>query len=537
MDSSFLNTGRNGERGIGLGSGRGSGRNPIRGDDTGRGGSRSARGDGRGARGDSRGARGARGGAGWAGRGGNGGNGGARGGAQVASSQPGRVTPRSSGSPFLSQPSLPTADNPVTPAPTERALIRRGDRDVSRTNLSARNDGVSYSVASGGAVTDTSTADSLNCLTCSQPVGDDTIGCDRCENWFCPTSMCMGIKESAIQAIHEDGGTAILFICTDCRFKAAALTPKGPGQEQLLTSFKSLCSLVQNLNSNVDSLKTSVTQLQAMVGSSQASPAQSGTGAALLALPPPPPADGTASGAPIPPPQETLSTAVRVVVREEMREERERQKRVRSVMVFGISAGSDDEFSTIFKQVARSLLGCYVDFNGIVCINRGSNIYRLNIGDLDTRKNLLEKAKTLKDHANFSHVNIRRDLTIAQRQELKRRGRSNMQAAQQTPSGGDMGPPSLDPSGGARRKTVLGPDVTRSISDSANGGGVPASSPSSPPSPSGNQVPGTRPTELDDVAGRVTQQLDAVAGVVPELESIAGALSSLAPASAATLNE
>ena len=56
-----------------------------------------------------------------------------------------------------------------------------------------------------------------NCGTCSAGIGDDPIGCDRCEKWFHPSSLCMGIPESVIANIREYGGSGISYICTGCR--------------------------------------------------------------------------------------------------------------------------------------------------------------------------------------------------------------------------------------------------------------------------------------------------------------------------------
>ena len=40
------------------------------------------------------------------------------------------------------------------------------------------------------------------CGLCSPSVGDDGVGCDRCDRWYHPSVMCMRIPEGVIQNVN-----------------------------------------------------------------------------------------------------------------------------------------------------------------------------------------------------------------------------------------------------------------------------------------------------------------------------------------------
>ena len=43
------------------------------------------------------------------------------------------------------------------------------------------------------------------------------MGCDRCNNWFHASSMCVGLPSSLIDEIRKYGGAGVAFICIDCQ--------------------------------------------------------------------------------------------------------------------------------------------------------------------------------------------------------------------------------------------------------------------------------------------------------------------------------
>ena len=120
------------------------------------------------------------------------------------------------------------------------------------------------------------------------------------------------------------------------------------------------------------------------------------------------------------------------MIREEIREMREREKRVTSVIVRGIDVTSDDDFGAAFDPIANHLLGSSLNFSSIDCINRQKKLYRIKIDDYTTRRTLLQHAKNLKN-SRYSHIYINRDLTYMQRKELAER-RAQAASANNTPS-------------------------------------------------------------------------------------------------------
>ncbi len=57
------------------------------------------------------------------------------------------------------------------------------------------------------------------CGSCNASVGDDGIGRDRCDEWFHPEAMCMGLSDKVIETIVKQEGKGILFVCFSCRIK------------------------------------------------------------------------------------------------------------------------------------------------------------------------------------------------------------------------------------------------------------------------------------------------------------------------------
>ena len=62
------------------------------------------------------------------------------------------------------------------------------------------------------------------CGTCTQAVGDDCIGCDKCEEWVHGSEMCSGLPQKVIDVILEYSGEGINYMCMKCRVKQASST-------------------------------------------------------------------------------------------------------------------------------------------------------------------------------------------------------------------------------------------------------------------------------------------------------------------------
>ncbi|MPD03172.1 hypothetical protein E2C01_098797 [Portunus trituberculatus] len=193
-----------------------------------------------------------------------------------------------------------------------------------------------------------------HCATCNQIVGDDCIGCDRCTNWFCPSGMCLGLPDELVRGITQFGGDAIAYICTECRCTSPASGPDNPAFKQPLQTVKKLCETLHTLSSKVERLTSPPSLPQ-----SSASPANPTTD----------PANNTDDNA-------------RRLIRDEIHEMNERQKRVNSLIVRDIDAPDNSVFKQHFTTVARYLLENPVDFTDLKCINRERKFYRLNVPNI-----------------------------------------------------------------------------------------------------------------------------------------------------------
>ena len=107
------------------------------------------------------------------------------------------------------------------------------------------------------------------CGTCKFLVSDDAIGCDRCEGWFHPASMCLGLLANVITNILSLEGEGILFVCLSCRMNKHSspsshtqAQPHSPGQDKLINQ---LSEMVMALTASVRSLTNQMDSLQCTV--------------------------------------------------------------------------------------------------------------------------------------------------------------------------------------------------------------------------------------------------------------------------------
>ena len=87
------------------------------------------------------------------------------------------------------------------------------------------------------------------CGLCNARVDSDAIGCDRCDRWYNPLVMCMGIPEEVIENIKQYGGEGVSYVCTVCR---SGNSKGGENQSsalgQLLQTVSKLCENVRKLS-------------------------------------------------------------------------------------------------------------------------------------------------------------------------------------------------------------------------------------------------------------------------------------------------
>ena len=237
-----------------------------------------------------------------------------------------------------------------------------------------------------------------NCGTCDVLVGDDAIGCDRCESWFHPKTLCLGLSDIVIQTIVDNGGKGVAYVCTDCRAKSLTGGTgggvgggAGPAFKQLHQTVKMLCKAVEAMSLQMTKfVRPPVSDVSANLG----------TDAAV--------AVGNVD-------------AVRASIREEVREVEEQSKRKDSVIIRGLKAVNEGDLCEKFKAISSRLVGSEIVLSGIVCINKEKDMYRAKIVCDATRAHLLSKTKELPNYPDLKAVFIHRDLTFKQRQQVWQR--------------------------------------------------------------------------------------------------------------------
>ena len=261
------------------------------------------------------------------------------------------------------------------------------------------------------------------CGTCGDDVGPDPVGCDKCEHWVHGTQMCSGLPQDLISAILKYDGAGIQFICMKCRVEQVAArgnSPSGHTDPQLAETVKQLhiqvrgmCTVIKELTSQVKTLSSKPPQLPNHDAASTTTQRQA------TAPPSLPPQTTTAAD----PPQD-----YRTLIREELKEQKEREKRRAFVVVKGLSASSTTDFKTKFTEFASDFTGARVEASEILAIPGQSNFFRVKILDESSRKLLLDKAKQLRDSDDYKNIYVSRDLTYAQRTEQYHRRRQTRQA-------------------------------------------------------------------------------------------------------------
>lgn len=231
------------------------------------------------------------------------------------------------------------------------------------------------------------------CGSCKASVGDDGIGCDRCDGWFHPAAMCMGLSNKAIETIVEQEGDGVLFVCLSCRINRSSVASSGRASDvgsDLTATIKQLHEMVMSLCTAVRTLMTSNTLPQAQ---SQ--------------------------------PHPVCSTATKdeldLRIREQIHEVRDRDIRRDSVIVRGLPNADVTAACNKFKEASLFLLNKEVSLQDPVCISKEKGIFRGKVLNADDKKSLLGASSQLKGTDRFSSLYIHRDLTYRQRQELRAR--------------------------------------------------------------------------------------------------------------------
>ena len=121
------------------------------------------------------------------------------------------------------------------------------------------------------------------------------------------------------------------------------------------------------------------------------------------------------------PVNQTESEALRLAIREEVKEMKEREKIKSSIVVNGLEVPSGRQFVEMFEDVWKYILGTnkVLQLSDIVYINRDKKLYRAKIKNVENRSSfIISNSKRRKD-SSFRNMFINRDLTYNnQRREL-----------------------------------------------------------------------------------------------------------------------
>ena len=281
---------------------------------------------------------------------------------------------------------------------TTRGGSHRADTASARvdvTNQVGQGQAMADGSSSSGVNSNISSNASHVCGLCSSEVGNNAIGCDACPRWFHPSPQCTGLRAAAIDCIQKDGGSGILFKCSVCRCNGTSNsnlpTNSTTSSSELNIALAQVFEIVKSLAVNVAQMSKQMTlMLNSQTNSRQQN---SSTGAV----------------------SDTFSRSDLYV---ELREYEERKKRVKSIIVNGIQANNDQDFTNQFNNACEFLINDSPTINDVFCINSDKCIFRVTLEEKDARAAILSSAKNLKNNPLFSRIYISRDLTYMQRQEL-----------------------------------------------------------------------------------------------------------------------
>ena len=288
------------------------------------------------------------------------------------------------------------------------------------------------------AATAATTKEIFECGTCSKDVGgrDNCFGCDKCEIWVHGTEMCSGLPQNVIDVILGYSGEGINFICMACRVSQASGngSPSAKSDNfkeetisQLFQQIRGLSAALTDLTTQVNTLSAQprpAPQTECCAGQAGGMAASSVTNTERSQHSHVHPSDG-----------------YRVMVREELKELQEREKRKESVIIRGLEASSASDLVIKFSELTQHLMGTTVEISEVKAIPSHPDIYRAKIINANNRKLVLDNAKNLRG-TRYDKVFIKRDLTFAQRGELRER-RLNRQAQEHASS--ETVPKSVEP--------------------------------------------------------------------------------------------
>ena len=228
------------------------------------------------------------------------------------------------------------------------------------------------------------------CTTCKLDVKTNSIQCDRCKGWVHAKQACSGLPTKLVNELYNYKGDAIEYVCNSCRSSPS----------EALNSLDSIRKSISQLFETVQGL--------ARVVGGLTSPER--TNAHMC---PAPDAD-----------------SLRSLIRQELIEIKERDKRKNSVVVRGINYNSEGAFLHEFNKLTQALINKTIVPTDITPIK--TNFVRMKIENNDDRLSLISSSPGLRNVKDFSHIYVSKDLTYQQRTILRER-RQNRRTSSNTP--------------------------------------------------------------------------------------------------------
>ena len=240
-----------------------------------------------------------------------------------------------------------------------------------------------------GRVTPKNTGPANICLACNQPIVGTCLrlSCDVCKRFVHGTQICCGLQQSFIRSFINNLGKGAFWKCTSC-IASGGVGGNDPALSQALTQLgNSMIALTQKFE-----------QLSIDMASVKTDLANTHSG----------PIDASAM---------IRSPEFAVMVKEQVREIAEQDKRKDSVIIRGIKTSSTSDFNDVFNGATRYLLGgTPISLTDVVVL--GPELARGRIADFNGRKNLLSASQKLGEpFSPFAGIFISRDLTYLQRKE------------------------------------------------------------------------------------------------------------------------
>ena len=214
------------------------------------------------------------------------------------------------------------------------------------------------------------------CLACNQPIVGNSLklSCDACKRFAHGTQICCSLQQSFIRSCISNLGKGAFWKCTSC-IASGGVGGNDPALSQALTQLgNSMIAITQKfeqLSIDMATVKTDIANMH------------SG------------PIDASAM---------IRSPEFAVMVKEQVREIAEQDKRKDSVIIRGIKTSSTSDFNEVFNGVTGYLLeGAPISLTDVVVL--GPELARGRITDFNRRKNLLSASQKLGEPSS-PHVAI-----------------------------------------------------------------------------------------------------------------------------------